>query len=203
MLFLFLPMLVGCAALTTQTTLTTQVARTVVFEPLAALNVPMAGSFELLGRVSVRNEHQRFSGNVHWQHTRFEDMVLLLSPLGQAVAEIVRNHDGVSLTTAKQETFYAGNVEDLTAELLGWRLPLNGLQYWVQGLHSPLSQASVDYDSENRVIAIRQDGWEIMFTQYFKDDAKLSDKPVAHPRIFELRIEDLNIRMVVDKWIEA
>ncbi|WP_309371502.1 lipoprotein insertase outer membrane protein LolB [Nitrosomonas sp.] len=190
-------MLVGCAALTTQTT---QVVRTVVFEPSIESDTAITNGFELLGRVSVRNAQQRFSGNVHWQHTKHEDTVLLLSPLGQAVAEIFRNHDGVSLTTSKQETFYAGNVEDLTAELLGWRLPLNGLRYWVQGKHSPLSRASVDYDSEDRVIAIRQDGWEIMFTQYFSADAVLSDRSAVRPRIFELRIEDLTIRMVVDQW---
>ncbi|SEN65165.1 lipoprotein insertase outer membrane protein LolB [Nitrosomonas marina] len=198
-LFICLPLLAGCAGLTIQTD---QVARTEVFEPATDRVTAMADGFELLGRVAVRNEQQRFSGNVHWQHTSVEDTLMLLSPLGQAVAEIVRKRSGVTLTTSKQETFYADNVEDLTAELLGWRLPLNGLRYWVQGVHSPLSRATVDFDSEDRIIAIRQDGWEIIYRQYYQHDDESFNRQMVRPRIVELHIEGLMIRLVVDNWTE-
>lgn len=192
-------MLAGCAGLTIQTD---QVSRTVVFEPATDRVAAMVDGFELLGRVAVRNEQQRFSGNVHWQHTSIEDTLMLLSPLGQAVAEIVRKRGGVTLTTSKQETFYADNVEDLTAALLGWRLPLNGLRYWVQGMHSPLSRATVDFDSEDRIIAIRQDGWEIIYRQYYQNEDESFNRQTVRPRIVELQIEDLTIRLVVDNWTE-
>jgi len=191
--FLFLPLLMSCATLTTQPT----IVKTVFLEPAADLKNAVAPGFELLGRVSVRNENQRFSGNVHWQHTIQEDTILLLSPLGQAVAEINKNDAGVSLVTSKQEAFYARDVEDLTAEILGWRLPLSGLQYWIQGQHSPLSAASVDLNGEDRIIAIRQDGWQVLFARYYTN---LSDQASAHPRIIELQFEDLSIRMVIDNW---
>ncbi|PTN12849.1 lipoprotein insertase outer membrane protein LolB [Nitrosomonas aestuarii] len=196
LLLLFLPLLISCATLTPQTT----TVKTVFYEPAADLQNAVAADFELLGRVSVRNENQRFSGNVHWMHTTLEDTILLLSPLGQAVAEINKNEVGVHLVTSKQEVFHAHDVEDLTAEILGWRLPLSGLQYWIQGQHSPLSAASVDMDSEDRIVTIRQDGWQIFFTRYYTD---LFGQSVIRPRIIELQFKELSIRMVIDNWTEV
>ncbi|MCB1986473.1 MAG: outer membrane lipoprotein LolB [Burkholderiales bacterium] len=203
LLFVFLPILASCATLKMEPGV---VARTVIFEPTADLRNAMAEDFELLGRVAVRNEQQRFSGNVHWQHTRLEDTILLLSPLGQAVAEIKKNDNGVSLVTSKQEAFHARDVEELTLEILGWRLPLDGLQYWIQGLYSPLSTAAVDLDSDDRVISIRQDGWEILFTRYtaaYTDQPGEPGETQMRPRIIELKFEDLGIRMVIDNWTGA
>lgn len=197
LVFIFLPILASCAALETQPGI---VARTVVFEPVKDLSDAVVADFELLGRVAVRNEQQRFSGNVRWQHTLLEDTILLLSPLGQAVAEIKKNDNGVQLVTSKQETFHARDVEELTVEILGWRLPLGGLQYWIQGLYSPFSTASVDLDGDDQIISIRQDGWEILFTHYAAD-LNRSGKTQLRPRIIELKFDDLNIRMVVDNWI--
>ena len=198
--FIILPILAGCATLQTQPNV---VVRTVVFEPVTGLRDPAAADFKLLGRVAVRNAQQRFSGNVHWQHTRLEDTILLLTPLGQAVAEIERSDNGVSLVTSKQETFHARDVEELTVEILGWPLPLDGLQYWIQGLFSPLSTASVDFDSDDRIISIRQDGWEILFTRYTVQSIDQSGKTRLRPKIVELRFDDLNIRMVIDNWVEV
>jgi outer membrane lipoprotein LolB len=52
------------------------------------------------------------------------DEILLFTPLGQAVAEITKDQEGVRLITSKLEAFYADDVESLTEEMLGWRLPL-------------------------------------------------------------------------------
>jgi len=191
--FLFLA---GCAALAPPMVPTA--VRTLVIEPEEnLLDVPVA-DFNVIGRVSVRNVQQSFSGNVHWQHTQFEDIILLLSPLGQAVAEIRKNDDVVSLVTAREEAFYARDVEELTDEILGWRLPLSGLQYWIQGAYSPASAAIVELDEEDRIVAIRQDGWRIIYVRYF---AGQSGQTVVRPRVIELQFDALKIRMVVDNWI--
>ncbi len=200
LLFLFLPVLAGCATFPTQTR---TVVRTIDYEPVTELSNAVADDFELLGRVSVRNAQQRFSGSVRWHHTLLDDTVLLFSPFGQTVAEIRRNQSGVDFITSKQEVFHARDVEDLTVRMLGWRLPLDGLQYWVQGLHSPFSVASVDLDSEDQTIAIRQNGWEIFFIHDDDNNNEKTSTQSARPRVIQLQFEDLNIRMVVDSWIET
>lgn len=200
LLIIILPILAGCSTLKTQPSIA---VRTVIFEPVTDSRDAAAADFKLLGRVAVRNAQQRFSGNVHWHHARLEDTILLLTPLGQAVAEIKRDGHGVSLVTSKQETFHARDVEELTVEILGWRLPLDGLQYWIQGFYSPFSTASVDFDNDDRIISIRQDGWEILFTRYAAESTDHSGRVQIRPRIVELRFDDLNIRMVIDNWVEV
>jgi len=193
---LFLLLLTGCATLVPPTAPT--VVKTIILEPSSEPDTLATPDFKVMGRVSVRNTQHHFSGNVHWQHTEPEDHILLLSPLGQTIAEIWSNHDKASLLTAKHEEYHARNVEDLTAEILGWRLPLNGLQHWIQGTHSPASIAKIELDSDDRIVAIHQDGWQILYVRYF---AAQSGQDITRPRILELQYDDLKIRMVVDNWI--
>ncbi|MDH5552896.1 MAG: lipoprotein insertase outer membrane protein LolB, partial [Nitrosomonas sp.] len=107
----------------------------------------------------------------------------------------LRDHEGVRLTTSEQQVFYAADVESLTEDILGWRIPLAGLQYWAQGTHLPTSIAMKDLDEHDRVVAIRQDGWLINYLSY---TAQSEQK--ERPRVLTLNYEALQIRLVVDNW---
>ncbi|MEK7768602.1 MAG: lipoprotein insertase outer membrane protein LolB [Pseudomonadota bacterium] len=190
-LFVF-PFLVGCAALSARTA----VVSTVIIEPVAGTEGAGPANFGLIGRVSVKDEKQGFSGGIHWHHTDTGDEILLLSPLGQAVAQIQRNTEGIRLTTSEQKVYYAADVEDLTKQVLGWHLPLMGLQYWVQSMNSPATIAAMDRDSDGRIVAIRQDDWEITYSSYFPPERLQT----ARPRVLVLNRGDLRIKLVIDQW---
>lgn len=190
-LFVF-PFLAGCIALDARTA----AISTVVTEPAASTVGAGSANFGLIGRVSVKDEKQGFSGGIHWQHTDTGDEILLLSPLGQAVAQIQRNPEGIRLTTSEQKVYYATDVETLTEQVLGWHLPLVGLQYWVRSINSPTTIAAIDKDDNGRVVAIRQDDWEIIYSSYFP-----SEQPqTAHPRVLMLNRDNLRIKLVIDQW---
>ena len=190
-LFVF-PFLVGCAALSARTA----VVSTVIIEPVAGTEGAGPAKFGLIGRVSVKDEKQGFSGGIHWHHTDTGDEILLLSPLGQAVAQIQRNTEGIRLTTSEQKVYYAADVGDLTKQVLGWHLPLMGLQYWVQSMNSPATIAAMDRDSDGRIVAIRQDDWEITYSSYFPPERLQT----ARPRVLVLNRGDLRIKLVIDQW---
>ena len=193
-IFIF-PLISGCIT-TDQTTANTTV-KTVFIEPVASAQViPPAADFNLLGRISIQDQKQRLSGSFRWQHLAISDEILLFTPLGQAVAEITKDQEGVRLINSRLEAFYADDVESLTEEVLGWRLPLNGLQYWIQGIHSPTSAAEKDLDNKDQVVAIRQDGWKIHYSSY--TPAQLNQIPL--PKILDLIYTNLRIRLVVDDW---
>jgi len=195
-IFCICALISGCITLTPETTADKTVT-TIVTEPAAAdTQVVPAADFNLLGRISIQNRNERFSGSFRWQHLAISDEILLFTPLGQAVAEITKDQEGVRLITSKLEAFYAANVESLTEEILGWRLPLSGLQYWIQGTHSPVTAAEKDLDDKNQVIAIRQDGWKIQFNSY----APAQSNQIPLPRTLDLVFENLRIRLVVDDW---
>lgn len=193
-IFIF-PLISGC--ITTQQTTANTAVRTVFIEPVASAQViPPAADFNLLGRISIQDQNQRLSGSFRWQHLAISDEILLFTPLGQAVAEITKDQEGVRLINSKLEAFYASDVESLTEEVLGWRLPLNGLQYWIQGTHSPATAAEKDLDNKDQVVAIRQDGWKIHYSSYMP--AQLNQMPL--PKIVDLTYTNLRIRLVVDDW---
>ncbi|ARO87193.1 outer membrane lipoprotein LolB [Nitrosospira lacus] len=174
---------------------------TIVIEPMTGTAETKLAAFRLIGRVSVTGDKDSFSGGVQWHHADAGDEILLLSPLGQAVAQIRRDREGVYLTTSEQETFYALDVETLTERVLGWRLPLMGLQYWVQSVNSPATVAEIDRDIDGTIMAIRQDGWEISYLSRFPmPGIETVQAQGARPRLLMLKRPGLQIKLIIDSW---
>lgn len=187
--------LAGCATKPQQSTVIKPV-KTVVIEAAAKEQTVDTDYFNILGRIAVQDRNQSSSGSFRWKHWPVNDEIILFTPLGQVVAEISRNPQGVRLITSKLEAFYAEDVEGLTQEVLGWRLPLSNLQYWIQGRHSPLARAEKDFNEKDQVVVIRQDGWEIHYSSYTAAQAGQSELP----RRMELTYGSLRIKLIVDEW---
>jgi outer membrane lipoprotein LolB len=149
--------------------------------------------FQLQGRIGVRYGAEGFSGNIHWRHGTQVDEILLLSPLGQVVARIERNTTGVRLDTP-DEHHEAQDAAELTGRVLGWRLPLAGLQYWVTGHAAPDDAASMMRDESMNISQLSQQEWEIGYRDY---------RQVGHhvlPTRIVMRNASLELRLVVDEW---
>jgi len=146
----------------------------------------------LQGRIGVQAGEQSLSGQIHWQHRADTDEVLLNSPLGQGVARIVRNVEGVMLEVPNQPTRRAPDAESLTREALGYALPVAGLVWWVQARPDPDQAFEATRDAAGRLTQLRQNGWVIDYLQYAAD---------ARPRKLVVAREGLEIRLVADSWL--
>lgn len=147
-------------------------------------------AFAMQGRVSVQYGGQSLSGQLHWLAGAASDEVLLSSPLGQGVAGISRNDQGVRLTRPGEPPVTSENVEDLTQSVLGFRLPLAGLRFWMQAKPDPARESEVRLDAAGGVERIAQDGWQIDYLQYSEN----------RPRKIHVTREGLEIRLVIDEW---
>ncbi|MBU1225136.1 MAG: lipoprotein insertase outer membrane protein LolB [Gammaproteobacteria bacterium] len=159
--------------------------------PPAALELPRQANWTLQGRIGVQSGEQSLSGQIHWRHRVESDEVLMTSPLGQGVARIVRDAEGVALEMPNQPTRRAPDAESLTREALGYALPVAGLTWWVQGRPDPGSAFETTRDAGGRIEQLRQDGWVIDYLQYAAD---------ARPRRLVVTREGLEIRLVADRW---
>lgn len=195
LIYFFVIVLAGCATTPQQSTVI-KPAKTVIIEADVEEQKIDTARFNILGRIAVQDRSQSSSGSFRWKHWPANDEIILFTPLGQVVAEISRNPQGVRLITSKLEAFYAEDVEGLTQEVLGWRLPLSNLQYWIQGVHSPFTQAEKDFNEKDQVITIRQDGWEIHYSSY---TAAQANQPNL-PRRLDLTYDSLRIKLIVDEW---
>ena len=125
-------LLVGCAALPTSTSEAVPPSRDTLDD------------FIIEGRFSLRQDEQSHSGRLRWRHAGGSDDVVLSSPFGQGVAEIVADARSASLTTSDGKTYSAADTESLTEQVLGYRLPLALLADWVRGRLVPERIAESD-----------------------------------------------------------
>ncbi|MBS4096425.1 MAG: outer membrane lipoprotein LolB [Sulfuricella sp.] len=167
-------------------------------ETLAA--APLAGieairGFDLSGRIAVKYDGLGFSGSLRWSHDARRDDILLLSPLGQGVARIVRDADGVTLTSADETPHRAASVEELTQAFLGWRLPIHGLEHWALGLPAPETGWRGENGANGRPERLYQDGWKVDYERY------RTVQGVELPGRLEAAYGNtLEIRLVIDRW---
>ncbi|ABI59393.1 outer membrane lipoprotein LolB [Nitrosomonas eutropha C91] len=169
---------------------------TVVIQPVHEQIDTSGKPFVLTGRLVVNAKQQKFSGGIRWRHTRQRDEIYLFSPLGQVVAEILQDQTGVRLTTSEPAIYQAQSAEYLTNQVLGWELPLAGLQFWVRGEHYPGTIAEKDLNRNNRTVAIRQDGWNIAYQSYYPEQPTVP----ALPRLLEFSRMDVKMKLIVDQW---
>lgn len=155
--------------------------------------ITLATPWSLQGRIAVKADKQSLSGQLQWQHRATSEELLLSSPLGQGVARIVSDAQGVLLEIPKQPPRRAPDAESLTREALGVALPLSGLRYWIMVQPDPTRPAEQIMDASGRIAQIRQDGWVIDYLAYM-------DAPTYLPRKINVAREGLQIRLVIDAW---
>ena len=90
----------------------------------------------------MRHEDTNYSGSLRWRHDGANNELLLVSPFGQGIAEIVTSDSGARLTTSDGKVYSEANAETLTRQVLGYTLPFARLTDWVRAqvcrLLSPL-----------------------------------------------------------------
>ena len=167
-----------------------------VVPPSSPVDVPARATlsaFSLEGRFSLRNEDRNYAGRLSWRHASGDDQVLLSSPLGQGLAEIVSDANGAQLTTSDGKVYAAIDAETLTRDVLGYPLPLAQLTDWVRGRLRDADESA--FDAFGRPVSQRAALWRIEYG-YENDD------PAAPPnRIFAERMGGgLELRLRIDEW---
>lgn len=165
--------------------------------PRAPQRLPMSNadieSFGLSGRVAVRADNRGYSASLRWKHRAVGDSLRLFSPLGTVIAQVEVDAEGAMLTTGDRKQYRSGDVQALTREVLGWDLPLSGLQHWVLGRADPdLPIQAEERDAGERLTRLTQNGWRIAYLEYTGDSALPARMTLAHDRLI--------LRLVVDRW---
>jgi outer membrane lipoprotein LolB len=139
---------------------------------------PPAGplEFSLAGRIAARSGKDAFTGNISWRHARDGDEMLITTPTGQGVAQIIRQGDAVVLKTAEPREYRAADSEELTERVLGFRLPIEGLAETVQGKPSP---------------SLEGRGWKVEYQEF--DEQR-------RPTRLRLTNSGAEVRLAIHQW---
>ena len=151
-------------------------------------------TFEIQGRMGVQSEGYGASGNIHWVHSLEIDAIDLYSPLGNKIATILKNTDGVSLTSQNGKIIKAEDAETLTQLALGWRLPLSKLSDWIVGRPTNGAVSAFAWNDKGQLSKFSQDGWEVSYIQY------QNEKQPALPSKINLHNPKMNVRLAIEHW---
>lgn len=132
------------------------------------------------GRVSLRQGDRRDYLRFRWEHAPGSDVVLLMSPLGQGMAELARDAAGARLTQPNQAVVVADTLPQLAQRVFGAPLPLEAVADWLRGARPDLSG--------------EVDGWRVTIsdTSAFRQSRLL--------RVMEASREDVEFKLIVDDW---
>jgi outer membrane lipoprotein LolB len=163
--------------------------------PLSAAGTSDAFAFS--GRLAVHERDNNVTGSIHWRHEAARDDILLSTPLGQGVAQIVNDASGATLTTNDGKTYRAADAEQLTAKITGWHIPVSGLTFWLRGLPQAGSTAHEERDDQGRLKLVAQEDWKIEYSAYFDaPDERL-------PKRIVLTRPEFEFKLVIDNWERA
>lgn len=149
-------------------------------------------AFALAGRFSLQHESKRYVGGLHWRHDDRCDQLLVSSPLGQGLAEIVSDSSGARLTGSDGSSQSAATADELLQALLAYPLPLRQLIDWLRG--SVPDGGDMTRDALGRPLRLRHEAWRVDY-EYDGDDAG------ALPgRVFVEREGGFTLRLRIDEW---
>jgi outer membrane lipoprotein LolB len=166
----------------------------------AEIAIPVADQpFAIDGRLSARRGSEGAAADFAWNHEVGRDRIDFASPFGQVYARIDGTAERIRVerTDGVIDTYPDWN--SLTQALLGAPVPVDDLAFWIRGAARAGAEASAERDAQGRVLVLRQQAWEIVYT--FPDDT-----PGALPSRVVLRRPDalpVEVRIVVDRWNDA
>ena len=137
------------------------------------------------------------TGSFTWQQSKAATEVTLISPLGQTIAVISVTPESATLKQGGKPPRTAPDLDSLTAQTLGWTLPVSGLREWLQGYATDASGKRFVASPANNTVVTR-DGWKIEYVTW-QDDAA----PVPQPKRIDLtrlgagQVDDLTIRIAI------
>jgi outer membrane lipoprotein LolB len=163
-------------------------------EPATEDRAALAAPFAAYGRISARRGSDGVSGQFAWTHDAARDEIVLASPLGQTIAHLTGDADGVRAELPDGGELRARDWDELTSRTFGIPLPVRGLAAWLRGLPRDGPAYTREHDAQGRPALLRQDGWEVVYA-YAATAGRASRLTL---RFFDG--EPIEVRIVVDRW---
>ncbi|GJJ04769.1 hypothetical protein RugamoR64_53070 [Duganella rhizosphaerae] len=172
----------------------------------AAVVAPYSDNIELGGGISIHyikdGKRESLIGKFTWQQSKTATEVNLISPTGQILAVISVTPGLATLKQSGKEPRTASDLDSLTAQALGWTLPVSGLREWLQGYATDASGKRFVASQANDTVVTR-DGWKVEYASWQEPLQSNGAAPVPQPKLIDLtrlgagQVDDLTIRIAI------
>jgi outer membrane lipoprotein LolB len=151
-------------------------------------------NFGIEGRMAVQYDGRGYSCQIHWHNIDGSQQISLISPLGNTLADISVNADGVILVTSDGKQYAAKDAEQLTQQILGWPLPVSLLHDWVFGRPAEGMVSKQKWDSSGRLLSFAQNEWSVEYQEYRDVET------YSLPGKLSFRHAKIYLRLIIDDW---
>ncbi|HKY90584.1 MAG TPA: lipoprotein insertase outer membrane protein LolB [Nevskiaceae bacterium] len=150
--------------------------------------------FTVTGRVA--SSALGFKADLRWKQNPDGTFAMRVAgPFGARAAELSGDPSWVQVRTG-DDTTYTADPEAWLAQAIGCRIPVIGLRWWALGLPSPGTTDDLVLDASGRAAFIRQNGWELAYTEYAAADG------LDLPRRIEAKSGDTRVLLIADRWTD-
>lgn len=165
-------------------------------------------TWNLVGRVALRSANDGGQASLRWAHTPAGQTIDLHGPLGRGMVRLQQDEHGVRLLDNAQQVYTAENAEALLFNTTGWRIPLEGLNYWIRGVPVPGVPQHLELDDQGRLAVLWQSGWEVRFLAYtrFGEHDLPSRLTLVLPQETDTSPSDptgrspVEARLIIERW---
>ncbi len=155
-------------------------------------------NWDIHARAALKLEGEAYNIGIRWQRDPKSSKILLEAPFGQGVFRIDSGSDGVyRLHLPDGQVFKNITAEALLEDVIGWSLPISGLEYWIRGMPRPGSDYSQRLREDGRISYLEQDQWTIDYLDHF------TQQTPQLPRKIRLVNDTLTLKMIIEHWQRA
>jgi len=154
------------------------------------------------GRIAINysrdGKKESLNGTFNWRQSKDNTDVSLISPTGQTVAMIHVTPRSATLTESGKPPRSAPDLDTLTAQTLGWTLPVSGLHDWLQGYATDSEGKRFAASPANDSVVTR-DGWKLDYVTWQDENAAVPQpKRIDATRIaLGQAVDEMQIRIVI------
>ncbi len=167
-------------------------------------------TWDVRGRMALHTVHHGGEVSLRWVRNDRRYTIYLSGPLGHGLVRLQQNSDGARLEDSDRHVYYAANAETLLFKTTGWRVPLDGLAYWIRGLPVPGIPHEQNLDSAGLLGQLRQMGWRIRFLAYARYGRFVLPSDIKLTRLAPGRLtgvsrarhgfRPIEARLVIERW---
>jgi len=117
-------------------------------------------------RLSVRYDNKAWSGGLRWRQSPESFVLAINAPLGQGALRLKGDADAVHFESADGRQIQAEDLPEMIRHELGFDLPVVEMRNWIRGLPASPGGAFIRRDQAQRIVSIRQRGWQIDYSHY-------------------------------------
>lgn len=155
-------------------------------------------AWSLSGSFSYVDPKESGAGRIQWQYQGIlkddfidKESVRLVGPIGTGSLELVSSSSSARLV-AGRKNYLGASVDDLLLDIVGWRMPVEEMRYWLFGMPSPHASGRFWLNEQGKLQSLHQSDWEIVFDRYEtvpELNAQLPRKITAVHRVNQAKVK--------------